>query len=49
MGVLTETVKTAYDSAMENFDLAAEALELDESIRNMVKYPEGGSSETGES
>ncbi len=40
MGVLTETVKTAYDSAMENFDLAAEALELDESIRNMVKYPE---------
>jgi glutamate dehydrogenase/leucine dehydrogenase len=40
MGVLTETIKTAYDSAMENFDLAADALELSGSLRSMVKYPE---------
>jgi len=32
--------KNAYDSAMENFDLAADALELDENVRNMIKYPE---------
>jgi glutamate dehydrogenase/leucine dehydrogenase len=25
---------------MENFDLAADALELDENVRNMIKYPE---------
>src|SRR4051794_25396900 len=30
----------AYDVALENFDLAANALELDHSIRSMIKYPE---------
>ena len=40
MGVLTQTVKTAYDSAMENFDLAADALNLTIDVRNMIKYPE---------
>jgi glutamate dehydrogenase/leucine dehydrogenase len=40
MGVLNQTVKSAYDSAMENFDLAADALELDGNVRNMIKYPE---------
>ena len=29
----------AYDVALENFDLAANALELDDSIRSMIKYP----------
>ncbi len=40
MGVLTQTIKTAYDSAMENFELAADALNLSLDVRNMIKYPE---------
>src|SRR5208337_3480650 len=40
MAVPTQTVKTAYDSAMENFDLAADALELSIDVRNMIKSPE---------
>ncbi len=40
MAVSNQTVKSAYDSAMENFDLAADALELDGNVRNMIKYPE---------
>ena len=30
----------AYDVALENFDLAANALGLDDNIRAMIKYPE---------
>jgi glutamate dehydrogenase/leucine dehydrogenase len=33
-------VKNAYEAALENFDLAADALELSEDLRMMVKYPE---------
>jgi len=40
MATTKAAVKTAYESAMENFDLAADALKLDESIRNMIKSPE---------
>jgi glutamate dehydrogenase/leucine dehydrogenase len=40
MAVSNQTVKTAYDSAMENFNLAADALQLDESMRNMIRSPE---------
>jgi glutamate dehydrogenase/leucine dehydrogenase len=32
--------KNAYEVALENFDLAANALELDPNIRAMIKYPE---------
>jgi glutamate dehydrogenase (NAD(P)+) len=32
--------KNAYDVALENFDLAANALELDNNVRAMIKYPE---------
>src|ERR1039458_6378964 len=32
--------KNAYDVALENFDLAANALELEENVRAMIKYPE---------
>ena len=32
--------KNAYDAAMENFDLAADALGLDDDVRSMIKYPE---------
>ncbi|HUI79853.1 MAG TPA: Glu/Leu/Phe/Val dehydrogenase [Bryobacteraceae bacterium] len=32
--------KDAYQVALENFDLAADALELDDSVRAMIKYPE---------
>jgi glutamate dehydrogenase/leucine dehydrogenase len=32
--------KNAYDVALENFDLAANALELDDNVRAMIKYPE---------
>lgn len=33
-------VQNAYDVALENFDLAANALELEENVRAMIKYPE---------
>jgi len=32
--------KNAYEVALENFDLAANALELEENVRAMIKYPE---------
>jgi glutamate dehydrogenase/leucine dehydrogenase len=32
--------KSAYDDALENFDLAANALELENNVRAMIKYPE---------
>jgi len=34
------TPKNAYDVALENFDLAANALGLDDGLRAMIKYPE---------
>ncbi len=34
------TAKNAYEVAMENFDLAANALDLDDNIRARIKYPE---------
>ena len=40
MPITAVVEKNAYDAAMENFDLAADALELDENVRNMIKYPE---------
>jgi glutamate dehydrogenase/leucine dehydrogenase len=39
--MLTEvSTQNAYDVALENFDAAANALELDEDTRQMIKYPE---------
>jgi len=35
-----KVVNNPYEAALENFDLAANALELDENIRAMIKYPE---------
>ena len=32
--------KNAYQVALENFDLAADALGLEQSVRAMIKYPE---------
>ncbi len=32
--------KNAYEVALENFELAADALQLDDSVRAMIKYPE---------
>ncbi len=32
--------KNAYEVALENFDLAANALDLDDNVRAMIKYPE---------
>ena len=32
--------KNAHEVALENFDLAADALELDQNVRAMIKYPE---------
>jgi glutamate dehydrogenase/leucine dehydrogenase len=40
MPITAVVEKTAYDAAMENFDIAAEALELDDDLRTMIKYPE---------
>jgi len=36
----TTSVLNAYDVALENFDAAADALELDHDTREMIKYPE---------
>jgi glutamate dehydrogenase/leucine dehydrogenase len=36
----TTSVLNAYDVALENFDAAADALELDNDTREMIKYPE---------
>lgn len=33
-------VKSAYEMALENFDLAADVLQLDANIREMIRYPE---------
>jgi len=39
--MLTRTeVQDAYGTALENFDVAADALELDADTRQMIKYPE---------
>ncbi len=40
MGTLAAVKKSAYDAALENFDLAADALDLASDIRQMIKYPE---------
>ena len=40
MPITAVVEKNAYEAAMENFDLAAEALELDNDVRSMIKYPE---------
>ncbi len=34
------TVRNAYEVALETFDLAANALDLDNNVRAMIKYPE---------
>lgn len=36
----TATQDNAYDVALTNFDAAANALELSQDIREMIKYPE---------
>jgi len=40
MAVAEATKKNAYEAALEDFDTAADALELDSDIRQMIKYPE---------
>ena len=41
LATATETIfKNPYEVALENFDLAANALDLDENIRALIKYPE---------
>ena len=40
MTVTAVVERNAYDAAMENFDHAADALELDYDVREMIKYPE---------
>ncbi|HZT29622.1 MAG TPA: Glu/Leu/Phe/Val dehydrogenase [Bryobacteraceae bacterium] len=32
--------KSAYDVALENFEIAADALDLEDDVREMIKYPE---------
>jgi len=36
----TAVAENAYDLALENFDTAADSLELNQDIRAMIKYPE---------
>src|SRR6185437_13123875 len=36
----TQSTGNAYDVALENFDTAADAMELDANTREMIKYPE---------
>ncbi|MEK7408883.1 MAG: Glu/Leu/Phe/Val dehydrogenase [Acidobacteriota bacterium] len=40
MNTQVATKHTAYDVALENFEMAADALELSEDMRAMIKYPE---------
>jgi glutamate dehydrogenase/leucine dehydrogenase len=40
MPITAAVEKNAYDAALENFDLAAEALNLHPDLRNMIKFPE---------
>jgi len=40
MPITAVVEKNAYEAAMENFELAADALELDNDVRSMIKYPE---------
>jgi glutamate dehydrogenase/leucine dehydrogenase len=40
MPITAVVEKNAYDAALENFDLAADALELEDDVRTMIKYPE---------
>lgn len=40
MAVAEAAKKNPYEAALENFDTAADALELDPDIREMIKYPE---------
>jgi glutamate dehydrogenase/leucine dehydrogenase len=40
MPITAVVEKNAYEAAMENFDLAADALELDDNVRNRIKSPE---------
>ena len=40
MSATATAATNAYEVALENFDLAANALELEENIRAMIKYPE---------
>jgi glutamate dehydrogenase/leucine dehydrogenase len=40
MLVCEAVTKNPYEAALENFDLAADALELDADVREMIKYPE---------
>ena len=41
MPITAVVEKNAYEAAMENFDLAADALELDHNVRNMINLPNG--------
>ena len=38
--LMTVSKGNAYDVALENFDAAADAMELSQDIREMIKYPE---------
>jgi glutamate dehydrogenase/leucine dehydrogenase len=40
LATATKVEQNAYSVALENFDLAANALELEENVRAMIKYPE---------
>ena len=40
MAVAEAVKKNAYEAALENFDMAADALELDHDTREIIKYPE---------
>ena len=37
---MANVVKSAFDMAMDNFDLAADALGLEDDLRVKIKYPE---------
>jgi glutamate dehydrogenase/leucine dehydrogenase len=40
MSATATAEKNAYEAALENFDLAADSLGLEENVRAMIKYPE---------
>jgi len=40
VATMDKVERNPYEAAMENFDIAAEALELEDDLRSMIKYPE---------
>ena len=39
VATMEKVERNPYEAAMENFDIAADELELEDDLRSMIKYP----------